>query len=194
LSLLPPCCLLSSPVGTVAPRDQQVAAAQLYYGYSDSAWIQGGRNESAGMEPQPIRSGMSLDGPAHHGLRNPFFDANYGTGVTGIYSSGDHHLRSPPKHGSGPLDPSRISVLRSADGSMGQRSHLSTIEQGEHLQKASVKDDRYMNLFSDLYGKPVDSDMHRHMTPSEMRYAQAQKTRTGMSLVNHVAVSPRSFI
>ena len=171
--------------GTVVPRDKEIAAAQLYYGVSDYY------GKSA--DPTTGRFDASMRVPQRRGNPTFFYDEKYGAGVTGLYATGDHHLRAPPKHGSGPLDPARISVLRSADAAMPQ-SHLATMGQGHHLAKSSVKDERYMNLYSDLYGKPVDSDMHRHMTPTEMRYAQAQKSRTAMSLAKHVAVSPRSFI
>lgn len=172
------------------PRDKNIAAAQLYYGvtgYHDSNRPMLKADSESGQFDKGFRT------KDRRGHPTAFYDPSYGAGVTGTYATHDHHLRAPPKHPNGPLDPARIAVLRSADSALPQ-SHLKSIDQEHHLLPSSVKDERYMSLYSDLYGKPVDSDMHRHMTPTEMRYAQAQKSRTSMSLVNHVAVSPRSFI
>jgi len=150
--------------GTVLPRDQGVAAAQLYYGQTS------------------------------RGIDQHFHEPGYGYGVAGLYEHQRHHPhRAPVALGSGPLDPSRVGVLRAADAML-PHSHLARTNREDHLRPRHIKDERYMNLYASTFGTLQDSRHSRHMTPGDIRYHEAQKARTGMSLVNTVSVSPRSFI
>lgn len=88
--------------GSMMPRDQGIAAAQLYYGQTT------------------------------RGIDQHFHEPGYGTGVTGLYEHLHHHPhRSPAALQSGPLDPRRVSVLRAAD-SMLPHGHLARTHREVH--------------------------------------------------------------